>query len=88
MPNLFMNVQSWAQVNFFLVMLPEKPALPRAENFGYMVESFSELAPILEKYEARLVIEGWPGSGRALLHAGRLPLFVCGGAVQGDGRQL
>jgi len=51
------------QVNFFLVMLPEKPELPRAENFGYMVESFSELAPILEKYEARIVIEGWPGPG-------------------------
>ncbi len=50
-------------VNFFLVMLPEKPELPRAENFGYMVESFSELAPILEKYEARIVIEGWPGPG-------------------------
>ena len=49
--------------NFFLVMLPEKPELPRAENFGYMVESFSQLAPVLEKYEARLVIEGWPGPG-------------------------
>ena len=50
-------------VNFFLVMLPEKPELPRAENFGYMVESFNELAPVLEKYEARIVIEGWPGPG-------------------------
>ncbi len=36
-------------VNYFLVMLPEKPDLPRAENFGYMVESFSALAPALEK---------------------------------------
>lgn len=49
--------------NFFLVMLPEKPELPRAENFGYMVESFAELAPVLEANNGRLVIEGWPGPG-------------------------
>lgn len=51
------------QVNYFLVMLPEKPELPRNENFGYMVESFKELAPVLEENNARLVIEGWPGPG-------------------------
>lgn len=50
-------------VNYFLVMLPEKPELPRAENFGYMVESFSALVPVLEKNNARIVIEGWPGPG-------------------------
>ncbi len=54
---------AYGATNFFLVMLPEKPALPRAENFGYMVESFGQLAPVLEKYEARIVIEGWPGPG-------------------------
>ena len=50
-------------VNHFIVMLPEDPGLPRAENFGYMVESFGELAPVMEDNQARLVIEGWPGSG-------------------------
>jgi sugar phosphate isomerase/epimerase len=50
-------------LNHFLVMLPKDPNLPRAENFGYMVESFSELAPILEASQARIVIEGWPGPG-------------------------
>ena len=50
-------------INFFLVMLPEKPDLPRAENFGYMVESFAALAPILEANNGRIVIEGWPGPG-------------------------
>lgn len=49
--------------NYFLVMLPENPALPRAENFGYMVESFGELAGVLEANNGRLVIEGWPGPG-------------------------
>lgn len=49
--------------NFFLVMLPEKAELPRAENFGYMVESFGELAPVLEANNSRIVIEGWPGPG-------------------------
>lgn len=50
-------------MNHFLVMLPEKPDLPRTENFGYMVESFAELAPVLEESKARLAIEGWPGPG-------------------------
>lgn len=49
--------------NFFLVMLPENPNLPRSENFGYMVESFSKLVPVLEANQAHLVIEGWPGPG-------------------------
>jgi sugar phosphate isomerase/epimerase len=49
--------------NYFLVMLPEDPKLPKAENFGYMLESFGELAPTLEENNAHLVIEGWPGPG-------------------------
>jgi sugar phosphate isomerase/epimerase len=51
------------QVNYFLVMLPEKPELPRSENFGFMVDSFRQLAPVLEQNQARLVVEGWPGPG-------------------------
>jgi sugar phosphate isomerase/epimerase len=51
------------QVNYFLVMLPEKPELSRAENFGFMVDSFRQLAPVLEQHRARLVVEGWPGPG-------------------------
>ncbi len=50
-------------VNHFLVMLPENKDLPRRENFGYMVDSFNQLAPTLEKYNARLIVEGWPGPG-------------------------
>ncbi|MBZ0287534.1 MAG: sugar phosphate isomerase/epimerase [Anaerolineae bacterium] len=57
------NCAAYGVRNFFLVMLPENPNLPRAENFGYMVESFGELAPVLEANNARLVIEGWPGPG-------------------------
>lgn len=53
----------YGPMNHFLVMLPENKDLPRAENFGYMVESFGELAPILEANDARIVIEGWPGPG-------------------------
>src|SRR5262245_11840305 len=51
------------RVNHFLVMLPDDPMLPRAENFGYMVESFSALASVLEQNNARIAIEGWPGPG-------------------------
>lgn len=50
-------------MNHFLVMLPENKDLPRAENFGYMVESFTALAPVFEQHNARIVIEGWPGPG-------------------------
>jgi sugar phosphate isomerase/epimerase len=49
--------------NYFVVMLPENANLSRKENFGYMVESFSELAPTLEAANARIVVEGWPGPG-------------------------
>ena len=48
---------------FFIVMLPQDPARSRAENFGYMVDSFGELAPAFEDCGARLAIEGWPGPG-------------------------
>ena len=48
---------------FFLAMLPEDPSLPRKENFGFMVDSFGELAPLLESLNAKVVIEGWPGPG-------------------------
>jgi sugar phosphate isomerase/epimerase len=48
---------------FFIAMQPEDKDRPRSENFGYMVESYSELAPTLEENDAHLVIEGWPGPG-------------------------
>ncbi len=54
---------AFGPMNHFLVMLPEKPELPRKENFGYMVESFRKLAPVLEAHQAKIVIEGWPGPG-------------------------
>ena len=50
-------------MNHFTVMLPEKAELPRKENFGYMVESYQQLAPALEKAKGNIVIEGWPGPG-------------------------
>ena len=54
---------AFGPMNHFVVMLPDQPELSRAENFDYMVESFSQLAPVMEAHEARLVIEGWPGPG-------------------------
>lgn len=48
---------------YFVAMVPADPNLPRAENFGYMVESYKALAPVMEANNARLVIEGWPGPG-------------------------
>ena len=48
---------------FFVVMLPQDPSRPRAENFGYMVDSYGELRDTFEANDARLVIEGWPGPG-------------------------
>ncbi|MCE0521877.1 MAG: sugar phosphate isomerase/epimerase [Methylacidiphilales bacterium] len=54
---------AFGPMNHFLVMLPEKPELPRAENFGYMLESYRQLVPVLEAHQATMVIEGWPGPG-------------------------
>ena len=47
--------------NFFATMLPEDPALPRRQNYDYMVESFAALAQVLEECGSHYVIEGWPG---------------------------
>ena len=49
--------------NYFIVVLPKDPSLPRVENFGYAVESFGALAPTLEECDSHIVIEGWPGPG-------------------------
>jgi sugar phosphate isomerase/epimerase len=56
-------VKACGPVNHFVVMLPEDPARPRAENFGYMTESFNALAPAFTAAGARLAVEGWPGPG-------------------------
>lgn len=50
-------------MNYFIVMLPENAALSRADNFGYLVDSFNALAPVLEENDAHIVVEGWPGPG-------------------------
>ncbi len=34
--------------NYFAVMMPENPSLPRSENFGFMVDSLNALSPALE----------------------------------------
>lgn len=49
--------------NFFTVMLPENPSLPRKENFAYMIDAYAQLAGVLEQCGAGIVIEGWPGPG-------------------------
>jgi sugar phosphate isomerase/epimerase len=48
---------------FFAVLLPEDPTRPRAENFGYAIESLKALVPTLEANGAQIVLEGYPGSG-------------------------
>jgi sugar phosphate isomerase/epimerase len=50
-------------LNYMVVMAPENPGLPRAENFGYMVESYSELVSALEESKARISMEGYPAPG-------------------------
>ena len=49
--------------NFFLVVLPADPKLPRAENFGYVTQGLGALAQTLEENDSQVVIEGWPGPG-------------------------
>ena len=48
---------------FFTVMVPENPALSRRENFDFLLETYGALVPTLERANARVVVEGWPGPG-------------------------
>ncbi len=57
------NCADIGSVNHFVVMLPEDPGLPRHDNFRYMIDSYGELATVLMKSGACVVIEGWPGPG-------------------------
>jgi sugar phosphate isomerase/epimerase len=50
-------------IRYFVMMLPDDPARARKENFGYLVESYSQLIPVCEAHGARMAIEGWPGPG-------------------------
>ncbi len=50
-------------LNYMVVMSPEDPNQSRADNFGYMVESYGELIPALEESNARISIEGYPAPG-------------------------
>lgn len=54
---------AFGSINHFAVMVPEKPELPRAENFGYMLKSYGELVSVLEENDAHITMEGWPGPG-------------------------
>ena len=57
-----MRVMASAGVKIaFGVMLAEDTSLPRKETFGYMVESYGQLRPVLAETGVRLAIEGWPG---------------------------
>jgi sugar phosphate isomerase/epimerase len=47
----------------FFVAIPEKPELPRKENFGFLLDSLTALVPELEKNGSTIAIEGWPGNG-------------------------
>ncbi len=49
--------------NFFVVMLPDDPQKSREENYDLMINAYRELAPVFEKNNSHLVIEGWPGPG-------------------------
>lgn len=49
--------------NFFTVMLPKDASKKRSENFELMVTGLTALAQILERNNAKLCIEGWPGAG-------------------------
>jgi sugar phosphate isomerase/epimerase len=46
---------------FFTLLLAEDEALPRAETLRHLLDSYARLIPVLERCDARLCIEGWPG---------------------------
>lgn len=62
-------------MRFFTVMMPQDPTLPRQQVFGYMVESYNELAKTFEKTGSHAVVEGWPGPGVTLCTPETLRVF-------------
>jgi sugar phosphate isomerase/epimerase len=64
---------------FFAVAAPEDPALPRAENFGYAVESYRTICRAAEDAGASIALEGAPG---------KPPQFATIGCTPADLRAL
>jgi sugar phosphate isomerase/epimerase len=54
---------AFGKINYFVVMLPEDPTLPPAENYQYMLEFLHAIMPVMESCDAAISIEGWPGPG-------------------------
>ncbi len=48
---------------FFTLSPPLDMSKPPRENFGYLVEAYAALVPVLERTQTRVAIEGWPGMG-------------------------
>ncbi|OGV64657.1 MAG: hypothetical protein A3K19_29995 [Lentisphaerae bacterium RIFOXYB12_FULL_65_16] len=46
---------------FFVAVMAEDAATPRAESYKYAVEGYGALAPALEQTGSWVVMEGWPG---------------------------
>jgi sugar phosphate isomerase/epimerase len=44
-------------------MLPKEPDRDRAENFGFMLESYGPLCAAMDEAGGKLVVEGYPGPG-------------------------
>lgn len=59
----FEHCQTYGVTNYFAVMLPKDPQKSRAQNFDLMMRAMAPLSQLLEEFEGRLVIEGWPGPG-------------------------
>ncbi len=60
-------IRDWSERNvrnFFCVVIPNDPELPRLDNYKLAVESFGALGAVAEKTGSRIVIEGWPGGGQ------------------------
>jgi sugar phosphate isomerase/epimerase len=60
---LFSALAPIGTINYFAVLLPESPEKPRSENLKIASEGLGALAQLLEKYNGKLVLEGWPGPG-------------------------
>lgn len=48
-------------MRFMVVMMSDDPERPVQERFEDMVDTYGRLAPVLEKAESQIVIEGYPG---------------------------
>ena len=59
--------------NFFMVVMPEDPTASRSDTLSWAVDGLGRLCDAIGYVDARIVLEGWPGSAPHYSHLACTP---------------